>query len=157
MDSFSNRIIPATSARNRAIGLQMYAGGAKGFLHWGYNYYYGFLSHGLFDPAKDPCGYNKLAGTCFVVYPGLRGEAIPSLRMKVFQEGLNDRRAMRRLESLVGRKAALAFLEKELGRVDYHYCPDEATLLAFREKLNRKIGRYLCQTAAEEKKGEPEK
>ena len=143
MDGCSNRIIPATSARNRAIGVQMYAGGANGFLHWGYNYYYGFLSHGLFDPAKDPCGYNKLAGTCFVVYPGTGGEAIPSLRMKVFQEGLNDCRALRRLETLAGREAALAFLEERLGRVDYHFCPDGKTLLGFRESLNREIGKYL--------------
>ena len=38
-------------------------------------------------------------------------------------------------------------MESALGRVDYHYCPDEKTLLGFRERLNREIARYLRQAA----------
>ena len=33
------RLISNTAARTRVLGVQMYALGAKGFLHWGYNFY----------------------------------------------------------------------------------------------------------------------
>lgn len=135
----SNRIIPTPSGRNRIIGAQMYAGDAKGFLHWGYNYYYGVLSHGLFNPVANPCGYNQLAGTSYLVYPSITGEAIPSLRMKVFAEGLNDYRALKLLESKIGREETLAFMNKTLGKVDYKFCPTNDQLFVFRQKLNQAI------------------
>ncbi|MBR4910890.1 MAG: DUF4091 domain-containing protein [Clostridia bacterium] len=141
--SCSNRIIPTPSARNRVLGLQMYVGGAKGFLHWGYNYYYDILSQGLFDPAKNPCGYNKLAGTSYVVYPGLDRTAIPSLRMKVLYEGFCDYRALQLLETKVGREGVLAFIENTVGNVDYHYSPTNTELFAFRQKLNEEITKNL--------------
>ena len=135
----SNRIIATTSARNRVIGLQMYMGGAKGFLHWGYNYYYDFLSHGLFNPVANPCGYNQHAGTSYVVYPDITGKAIPSLRMKVFYEGINDYRALQKLESLIGRENTVNFMRETLGNVSYKFCPTNAQLFEFRQKLNKKI------------------
>ena len=138
----SNRIISTTSARNRVIGLQMYAGDAKGFLHWGYNYYYGVLSHGLFNPAMNPCGYNQLAGTSYLVYPSMTGEAIPSLRMKVFGEGLGDYRALKLLESKIGREKVLSFMEKTIGKVNYKFCPTNSQLFEFRQKLNAEILKY---------------
>ena len=137
----SNRIIPTPSGRNRIIGLQMYAGDAKGFLHWGYNYYYGVLSHGLFNPVSNPCGYNQLAGTSYLVYPSITGEAIPSLRMKVFAEGLDDYRALKLLESKIGREKVLAFMEKTIGKVHYKFCPTNSQLFEFRQKLNDEIAK----------------
>ena len=139
----SNRIIPTPSARNRVIGLQMYVSGAKGFLHWGYNYYYGVLSHGLFNPIANPCGYNQLAGTSYLVYPSITGEAIPSLRMKVFYEGLNDYRALQLLENLTGREATLDFIEKTAGKVNYKFHPSNSEMVAFRQKLNQEIIKYI--------------
>ena len=135
----SNRIIPTTSARNRIIGLQMYVGGANGILHWGYDYYYGVLSHGLFNPCVNPCGYNHLAGTSYMVYPDTLGRAIPSLRMKVFYEGINDYRALKKLEELIGRKATLLFIEKTVGKVSYKFCLSNKKLFEFRQKLNEEI------------------
>ena len=137
----SNRIIPTPSARNRVIGLQMYAGDAKGFLHWGFNYYYGVLSHGLFNPVANPCGYNQLAGTSYLVYPSITGEAILSLRMKVFAEGLDDYRALKLLESKIGREKVLAFMEKTIGKVHYKFCPTNSQLFEFRQKLNDEIAK----------------
>lgn len=139
----SNRIIQTPSARNRVLGLQMYVGGAKGFLHWGYNYYYDIISQGMFNPLLNPCGYNQLAGTSYVVYPDIRGKAIPSLRMKVLYEGFNDYRALQRLESLVGREATLDFVEKIMGKVDYKFCPTNSQLFEFRQKLNDEISKKL--------------
>lgn len=142
-DGCSNRIIPTTSARNRIIGLQMYVGGAKGFLHWGYNYTYGVLSHGLFNPAVNPCGYNHLAGTSFIVYPDVDGKAIPSIRMKVFYEGINDYRALQKLEELIGRKEVLRFIEGTVGKVTYKFCLSNRKLFEFRQKLNEEIIKNL--------------
>ena len=142
-DSFSNRIIQTTSARNRVIGLQMYVGNAKGFLHWGYNYYYDVLSHGLFNPMIDPCGYNQLAGTSYVVYPDSRGFAVPSLRMKVQYEGFNDYRALQLLETKIGKKETLDFIERTIGKITYNYCPTNKELFEFRQKLNEEIKKYI--------------
>jgi len=139
----SNRIIPTTSARNRVIGLQMYVGGAKGFLHWGYNYYYDFLSNGLFNPVANPCGYNQHAGTSYVVYPDIKGKAIPSIRMKVLYEGFNDYRALQKLESLVGREATIKFVKDTVGEVNYKFCPSNKLMFDFRQKLNEEISKNI--------------
>lgn len=138
-ENVSNRTISVPSARNRVMGVQMYVGGAKGFLHWGYNYYYGTLSRGLFNPMIDPCGYKQLAGASYIVYPDITGEALPSLRMKVFYEAINDYGALQLLESLIGREAVLQFVEKTVGKVDYKYSPTNQELFEFRQKLNNEI------------------
>lgn len=140
---FANRIITTTGARNRAIGIQMYANNAKGFLHWGYNYYYDVLSHGVFNPLANPCGYNQLPGTSFMVYAGADGKAIPSTRMKVQYEGFNDYRALQLLESLAGKEASMAILNKHFGKVAYNTCPSNEEMFAFREDLNAEIKKYI--------------
>lgn len=142
-DNVSNRTISVPSARNRVMGVQMYVGGAKGFLHWGYNYYYGTLSRGLFNPMINPCGYKQLAGASYIVYPDITGEALPSLRMKVFYEAINDYGALQLLESLIGREAVLQFVEKAVGKVDYKYSPTNQELFEFRQKLNDEILKNL--------------
>lgn len=138
-ENVSNRTIPVPSARNRVIGLQMYVSGAKGFLHWGYNYYYGCLSRGLFNPMINPCGYKQLAGASYIVYPDITGEALPSLRMKVFYEAINDYGALQLLESLIGKEAVIKFIEKNVGKVNYKYSPTNQELFEFRQKLNDEI------------------
>ena len=142
-DGYANRIVTTTGARNRIIGLQMYATNAKGFLHWGYNYYYDILSHGLFNPLTNPCGYGQLPGTSFMVYAGIDGQAIPSTRMKVQYEGFNDYRALQLLESLKGRDAAMAVLNKHFGEVSYKICCSNDEIIAFREDLNNEIKKCL--------------
>ena len=141
-ENVSNRTISVPSARNRVIGLQMYVGGAKGFLHWGYNYYYGVLSHGIFNPMTNPCGYKQIAGASYIVYPEITGEPIPSLRMKVFYEAINDYGALQLLESLIGKEAVLKFIETTVGKVNYKYCPTGKELFEFRQKLNEEIKKY---------------
>ena len=136
---YPNRNITVTGARNRIIGIQMYYTGAKGFLHWGLNYYYDVLSHGLFNPAEDPGGYFQVPGSSFIVYPGCGGEAIPSARMKVFSEGLNDYRALCTLEKFIGCEKTRKFIADFFGKVDYHLCPDNDSLLCFRERLNEAL------------------
>ena len=138
-DGYTNRIITTTGARNRIIGIQMYMAGAKGFLHWGYNYYYDVLSHGLFNPLNDPCGYGGLPGTSFIVYPSPDGKAIVSARMKVFYEGLNDYRALKLLESKIGKEQTEKAVLDFFGEMNFHTCPDNSKLIEFRNLLCRLI------------------
>lgn len=142
-NGYSNRIITTTGARTRVLGLQMYVASVKGFLHWGYNYYYDVLSHGLFNPIIDPCGYGGLPGTSYIVYPGADGSAIPSLRMKVFYEAINDYRALYSLEKLVGRKSVLETINSHFGKVTFRTCPTNEELLNFRDEINQFINSNL--------------
>ena len=134
-----NRLISCASVRNRMLGIMMYAAGASGFLHWGYNFWYDMLSHGAFDPNTYPGTYNQMPGTSFIVYPAPDGTAIPSLRMKVFAEGMRDYRALRLLEEKTSREYVLSFIEKRFGVLRYAYPMTEKALLDFREELNREI------------------
>lgn len=142
-DGFSGRLISTTSARCRMLGIQMYVAGAKGFLHWGYNYYYDVMSHGLFNPLADPCGYTQSPGTCFMVYPAADGTAIMSLRMKVLNEGFIDYRALQTLEGYIGREAVLAFLQENFGTIAFDTCYNEVDLLDARNKINAKIAECM--------------
>lgn len=140
-DGYTNRIITTPGARNRIIGIQMYMAGAKGFLHWGYNYYYDVLSHGLFNPLTDPCGYGGLPGTSFIVYPAHDGKAIISARMKVFYEGLNDYRALKLLESKIGKEQTKKTVLDFFGEMNFRTCPDNSKVIDFRNHINRIINR----------------
>lgn len=134
----SNRFVVASAERNRMLGVQMYAMGADGFLQWAYNYYYDFLSQGLFYPLTEPDGYlGRGPGTSYMVYPLPNGEVLESIRQKVFCEGLNDHRALCRLAQLRGKRFVSALLREWYGEVDF-YTPagSAAKLLAFRDRVN---------------------
>ena len=95
----------------------MYVAGASGFLHWGYNYYYDVLSHGVVNPLSEPCSYLLSPGTCFLVYPSLDGKAVPSQRLKVMRDGVfGDYTALKMLEEKIGREEVLALINKTLGK-----------------------------------------
>lgn len=81
-NGLSNRLIQLPRERNRSMGWQLYWAKAKGFLHWGYNFYYRRLSHGLYNPALDPCCGFANAGTTYSVYPGTdkRSRCSPAIR-----------------------------------------------------------------------------
>ncbi len=138
--SLSNRLIVNSSERNRMLGVQMYYHKIKGFLHWGYNYYYDILSHGLFDPKVNPEGYGVLAGTSYAVYPNSDGTALQSIRQKVFYEGINDMRALSLLERLYGREFTVKLIEKHFGRVDFTTeAESPEKLIDFRNEVNKFI------------------
>lgn len=115
-DGNSNRLITLPQARNRMIGVHMYVAGASGFLHWGYNYYYDVLSHGVVNPLSEPCSYLLSPGTSFLVYPSLDGKAVPSQRLKVMRDGFGDYTALKMLEEKIGREEVLALINKTLGK-----------------------------------------
>lgn len=108
----SNRIMNMPSERTRVLGMQLYLNGASGFLHWGYNFYNTALSVRQVDPffETDAGGFFE-SGDAFIVYPGAEG-AYSSLRLEVFREAIQDYRALKLLESLVGREKAVSLLKK---------------------------------------------
>lgn len=138
-DGYSNRFMAMPSYRNRILGLQMYKFDIKGFLHWGYNYYYSRLSIKPINPyiTNDSEGAFP-AGDAFGVYPAPNG-CIPSVRLKVFNHGLQDMMAARLLEKLSSKAAVMEILEQD-GAIDFNICPENADrILNCREKINQKI------------------
>jgi len=138
----SNRLLTNAPRRTRILGLHLYRYRALGFLHWGYNYTYGRLSNGLFDPAVDPCFYKNLPGVTYLVYSARNGDPMPSLRECHMREAINDHRALALLESRIGRDAVLRICEEALDTPTIHFLTlprTDAHLLALREHINRAI------------------
>lgn len=136
-DYVPNRFIAMPSARNRILGFLLWKYDLDGFLQWGYNFYNTQYSVEKINPYEvtDAGGFFP-SGDSFVVYPGKDGEALCSLRLKVFYEGLQDMRALRLLESLAGREKALEIT----GGITFEDYPrDPEYILAAREKINRAI------------------
>lgn len=142
----SNRFFDIPSERNRIIGFQLYKFNVKGFLHWGYNFYYTRFSKRLADPFTEPdAGAKFPAGDSFVVYPGKNFEPLDSLRLHIFYDGLQDVLALQLLESLAGREKAVSVLEEGLKTplTFSEYPHSAAWLLNTRERINEEIKKYL--------------
>lgn len=142
----SNRFFSMPSARTRVLGLQLYKFDVRGFLHWGYNFYFSQYSKGLIDPYKvTDAGGSFSSGDSFVVYPGENGEPLDSLRLHVFYNGLEDMLALKLLESKIGKEKALTVLEEGLeSPLTFRDYPHSAEwLLKTRERINRAIAENL--------------
>ena len=137
-----NRLIAMPQRRNRTLGFQLYALDIKGFLHWGFNFYYNQLSRKPVNPFASPDALGDfVGGTSYLVYPGENGP-VPSLRYYAFAEAMNDLRALRLLESLAGREETMAVLTGALGVKDitFETCPaSESAFIALRHAINRAI------------------
>ncbi|MCR5781353.1 MAG: DUF4091 domain-containing protein [Clostridia bacterium] len=113
-----NRLLAMPLTRARAIGIILYKYNAKGFLHWGYNFYYTQGSKREVDPFRETdAGGHFPAGDSFVVYPGQDGKAMPSLRLKAFYEGIRDYEALKSLEDRMPREEIIRMLEDSFGGV----------------------------------------
>ena len=110
-----NRFFAMPSYRNRILGVQMYKHEIAGFLQWGYNFYYSALSKQLINPfvTTDAMGAFP-SGDAFAVYPW-RDDVIPSLRLKVFREALQDMRLLELAEQYAGREEVLAMIAETAG------------------------------------------
>jgi hypothetical protein len=111
----ANRFFGMPSSRNRIIGVQLYRYGIKGFLHWGYNFYNTQLSVRKIDPyCVTDAGAAFPSGDAFSVYP-YEDDVIPSLRIKVFKNALEDMRLLELLEAKIGRDAVVAAIDRIAG------------------------------------------
>ena len=134
------------SARNRILGIQLYKFDIVGFLQWGYNFWYSQYSRYPIDPFKvTDAGYAFPSGDAFIVYPGEDGRPLESLRLKVFYEAIQDLRALRLLEELIGREAVMEMLEEDVDEpITFKRYPTDAEwLLNKREQINRKIAELI--------------
>lgn len=89
---YLNRFLDTPLAKIRMSGWLFYRHNAKGFLHWGYNYWYKSQTRELINPfAEQASGVWPMFsyGDPFVVYPGTDGP-LDSIRWEVFAESLND-------------------------------------------------------------------
>lgn len=138
----SNRFFCNESLRNRVLGYQLYKFNITGFLHWGYNFYYSQLSKELIDPYKvSDAGGKFPSGDCYVVYPSKEGTALPSIRLMVFHDALQDMAALNTLEKLTNKKTCLDVIE-ENGKHSLsfsNYPHSNEWLLTTRENINKKI------------------
>ncbi len=142
----SNRLIAMPSARNRSIGMQMFKYDIVGFLQWGYNFYNTQYSISEVNPFLDVSGGHWVpAGDAFSVYPGLHGEALESLRILVFYDGLQDISAMKLCASLYSKEEVVKAIEEVLGTtLTFSVCAyDSTTMLAIRERINEMINAKL--------------
>lgn len=87
-----NRFMDTPLAKIRMSGWIFYKKNARGFLHWGYNYWHRMEREEIVDPFTESSGGDWPvipAGDPFVVYPGKDGP-IDSIRWEVFAESLQD-------------------------------------------------------------------
>ncbi len=100
-----NRFFCMPNARCRCLGTLFYLNEIDGFLQWGYNFWYSQYSIREIDPyTESDAGGAFPSGDAYQVYPGADGTAVPSLRLKVFRDALQDLRLMQQLEALTDRK-----------------------------------------------------
>ncbi len=90
--SYLNRTLDTPLTSIRMSGWLAFKLQARGFLHWGYNYWYRRQTMELIDPFTVSDGHSWPDwpyGDTFVVYPGAEGP-IDSLRWEIFAESLQD-------------------------------------------------------------------
>ena len=90
---YVQRLMDTPLAKIRMNGWLLYRAGVKGFLHWGYNYWYRCGTRRMIDPftvSDGLAGHRGWAfGDPFMVYPGQDGP-LDSVRWEVFAESLQD-------------------------------------------------------------------
>lgn len=141
----ANRFMAMPSYRNRILGAQLYKYRLSGFLQWGFNFWFSFHSRSVLDPYRSTDADITLpSGDTFVVYPlDEYGEVVTSLRLYVFNEAMQDLRAMTLLESLTSRAEVEALLDDIQGFDKYPRSSDD--ILRLRDNVNRRISAALAR------------
>ncbi len=140
---YTNRFIACPAERMRVLGVLMYYFNAKGYLHWGYNFYNAQLSQGRLNPYESPDALGRFpAGDPFIVYPTESG-CIDAIRNETFLESMQDFRALKTLEKLAGKEVAMSvFNNGEIGGYN-QYPHSSAWLLDLRNRINNEIQAHL--------------
>lgn len=149
VDKVSNRFLHMPSSRNRIMGSLLYRYDCEGFLQWGFNFWYSCLSlHPVDVYADTSSDYAFPPGDGFMVYPGRDGKPVESIHHEVFSEGIQDLRALRLLESMIGRAKVAAMLDKLSpgGKMTMtEYPRGEEAVLALRGKINSLIRKHAAK------------
>ncbi len=143
-NGLSNRFLAMSLPRVRAIASQLFKYDIKGFLQWGYNFYYSALSTHPIDPFTETDADGMFpAGDAYSVYPGKNG-ALASMRLKTVLYALEDIRAFRLLSSLTSKDEVMRLIEKN-GSIDFFRSNENADdYEALHEAVNRRIKELAC-------------
>jgi hypothetical protein len=122
-----NRFFAMPGSRTRAMGILMYYFDIKGFLQWGYNFYYSQNSKNLINPFTEASGCRAWpAGDPFLVYPGENGKPLSSIRGEIVRESIEDMRLLSLVEEKAGRETALALIHEDFpGPLTFEHYPLE--------------------------------
>ena len=145
-EGVSNRFLAMPSYRNRIMGLQMYRMNVKGFLQWGFNYYYSRCSGYPINPYQTTSSDLTFpSGDPFSVYPGENGPIL-SLRALVFYEGLQDLLVCQLLEEQIGRPAVEKMIDDAAGmELKFDAFPRSAEYINdIREKMTNEIAARMA-------------
>lgn len=139
----ANRFMAMPSYRNRILGYQLYKYDIEGFLQWGFNFWFAELSTGIINPYLDTATSGAYpSGDAYLVYPlNQEGEVVCSLRLYVFNEALQDMRALKLLETMAGKEIVLEMLENVEGFTSYPR--NTQYIIELREKVNQMIRAYV--------------
>lgn len=144
IEGTSNRFFSMSGDRIRVLGAQLWRHNIKGFLHWGFNFWYSNGSREVVNPYYITEGnYFGPAGDAFLVYPGKKGLPEESIRLHYFAESLQDVRALQLAEQLCGREAVMELVDCE-GPLTFRTCPAGPQYChELRQKVNALIAANL--------------
>lgn len=138
----SNMFVAMPSARNRILAVQLFKYHIKGFLQWGFNFYYSQYSDHRINPylSLDGDGFVP-AGDTFQVYPGIDGHPEESIRMAVTRDAMQDLRAFEMLADLESDSFVTALIDEglETGVTFSDYPSQPEYLFELRKKVNAAI------------------
>ncbi|MBQ3592148.1 MAG: DUF4091 domain-containing protein, partial [Clostridia bacterium] len=143
IEGTSNRFFSMSGDRIRIIGPQLWRWNIKGFLHWGFNFWYSCGSTEVVNPYYVTEGnYFGPAGDAFLVYPGKHGQPEESIRLHYIAEAFQDVRALQYAEALCGREAVEKLVD-EFGTLTFRTLPDVPQYCHnLRQKINALIAAH---------------
>lgn len=150
-----NRFFAMPLSRCRILGILFYLYDIKGFLQWGYNFWYSQYSVREIDPFEESdAGGAFPSGDAYQVYPAADGTAMPSLRLKVFRDALQDQRLCQKLESLSDRATVEKIIYKGIKKkLTFRQYPlDGAWFEDVHSRLTAEIARLSGEEQRKDKK-----
>jgi hypothetical protein len=135
-ENVSNRFIEMPLLRTRILGAQLYLNNISGFLHWGYNFYYSFLSKRPINPFFELDADGRFpAGDSYVVYPGADLKPLDSIRHEMLEYALYDYSVLCGIGRKIGRDKLVQIL-KDSGMNGFKQYPhSEKWFIELRKRL----------------------
>ncbi len=135
---YLNRLLDTPLSKIGVSGWLFSKWSFKGFLHWGYNYWYKSQTREKINPFTVQDGHawpGWAYGDCFIVYPGKEGP-IDSIRWEVFAESLQDYALIQQLDSKSKAKLLMEFISfREFPHSVMWYSKARRTLLGKLSKV----------------------
>ena len=98
--------------RTRILGFLLYQNNAKGFLHWGFNFYNTAYSLTKVNPYEDTSAGGMFpSGDSFIVYPTNSG-VLMTIRAEASREAIQDYELCKLAETFLGRQAITEILSQ---------------------------------------------